>query len=117
LLDNALINTSWEHLLSSFSKRISLWTYRALNFPSRLILLNAVLQALPIYTFSALAAPNFVLTTIRNLQRNFLWQGLNTGKNIALISWEKLCKPKTQGGLGIRDPSIMNKVLSAKIWW
>jgi hypothetical protein len=76
-----------------------------------------VLQALPIYTFSALATPNFVLTTIRNLQRNFLWQGLNTGKKIALISWEKLCKPKTQGGLGIRDPSIMNKVLSAKIWW
>jgi hypothetical protein len=99
LLDNALRNSSWEHLLSSFAKRLSSWTYRALNFPSRLILLKVVLQALPIYTFSALA-PNFVLTTIRNLQRNFLWQGLNTGKKIALISWEKLCKPKTQGGLG-----------------
>jgi hypothetical protein len=117
LIDNALRNSSWEHLLSSFSKRLSSWTYRALNLPSRLTLLQAVLQALPIYSFSALAAPKFVLTTIKSLQRNFIWQGLNTGKKIALVSWDKLCRPKEQGGLGLRDPFIMNKVLSAKIWW
>jgi hypothetical protein len=117
LIDNALQNSSWEHLLSSFTKRLASWTFRALNLPSRLILLQAVLQALPIYSFSALAAPKFVLTTIKCLQRNFIWQGLNTGKKIALVSWDKLCRPKEQGGLGLRDPFIMNKVLSAKIWW
>jgi hypothetical protein len=69
LIDNALRNSSWELLLSSFSKRLSSWTFRALNLPSHLILLKAVLQALPIYTFSALAAPKFVLTTIKSLQR------------------------------------------------
>jgi hypothetical protein len=117
LIDNALRNSSWEHLLSSFSKRLSSWTFRALNLPSRLILLKAVLQALPIYIFSALAAPKFVLTTIKSLQRNFLWQGLAKEKKIALVSWDKLCRPKEQGGLGLRDPAIMNKILSAKIWW
>jgi hypothetical protein len=117
LLDRALRNSSWEGLLTSFSKRLSSWTYRALNLPSRLILLKSVLQALPVYTFSALAAPNFILNAIKALQRNFLWQGLKAGKKFALISWEKLCRPKIQGGLGIRDPSILNKVLSAKIWW
>jgi hypothetical protein len=117
LLDNALRNSSWEHLLSSFSKRLTSWTYRALNLPNRLILLKVVLQALPVYTFSALVAPNFVLNAIKTLQRNFLWQGLKTGKKLALISWDKLCRPKAQGGLGLRDPSTMNKILSAKIWW
>jgi ribonuclease HI len=117
LIDNALRNSSWEHLLSSFSKRLSSWTFRALNLPSRLILLKAILQALPIYVFSALAAPKFILTTIKSLQRNFIWQGLNKEKKIALVSWDKLCRPKEQGGLGLRDPFIMNKVLSAKIWW
>jgi len=117
LIDNALQNSSWELLLSSFSKRLSSWSFRALNLPSRLILLKAVLQALPIYTFLALAAPKFVLTTIKILQRNFISQGLNKENKIALVSWEKLCRPKEQGALGLRDPSIMNKVLSAKIWW
>jgi hypothetical protein len=83
LIDNALRNSSWENLLSSFSKRLSSWTFRALNLPSRLILLKAVLQALPIYAFSVLAAPRFVLNTIKSLQRNFLWQGLNKEKKIA----------------------------------
>jgi hypothetical protein len=36
---------------------------------------------------------------------------------MALVSWDKLCQPKHYGGLGLRDPSIMNKFLSAKIWW
>jgi hypothetical protein len=117
LIDNALKNSSWDLLLSSFSKRLSSWTFRVLNLPSRLILLKAVLQALPIYAFSALAAPKFILTAIKSIQRNFLWQGLAKEKKIALVSWDKLCKPKKQGGLGLRDPGIMNKVLSAKIWW
>jgi ribonuclease HI len=117
LIDNPLRNSSWEHLLSSFAKRLSSWTLRALNLPSRLVLLRSVLQALSIYSFSAMAAPRNVLSIIRNLQRNFLWQGFNTGKKIALVSWDKLCRPKAHGGLGLRDPLIMNKVLTAKIWW
>jgi hypothetical protein len=48
LIDTALRKSSWEHLLYSFSKRLSSWTYRDLNLPSHLILLKAVLQALPI---------------------------------------------------------------------
>jgi hypothetical protein len=66
-----------------------------------------MLQALHVYTFSTLVAPNFVLMAIKTLQRNFLWQGLKTGKKIALISWDK-------GGLGLRDPSAINKILSAR---
>jgi hypothetical protein len=72
LIDNALWNSSWEHLLSSFSKRLSSWTFRALNLPSRLILLKSVLQALSIYAFSMLAAPKFVHNTIKSLQWNFI---------------------------------------------
>jgi len=34
-----------------------------------------------------------------------------------LVSWKKVWKPKNSGGLGLRDPSILNKVLSEKIWW
>jgi hypothetical protein len=83
LLDRALRNSSWESLLTSFSKILSSWTYRALNLPSRLILLKSVLQALPVYTFSALMTPNFILSAIKTLQRNFLWQGLKDGKKFA----------------------------------
>jgi hypothetical protein len=117
LIDNPLRNLSWDSLLSKFRKKLSLWTYRSLNLPGRLILLKSVLQALSVYAFSALVAPNFILTTIRNIQRRFLWQGTKEERKITLVSWQKVCKPKKEGGLGLRDPAILNKVLSEKIWW
>jgi hypothetical protein len=76
-----------------------------------------MLHALPVYSFLALATPNFVHNSIKTLQRNFLWKGLKIGKKLALISWDKICRPKAQGGLGLRDPLTMNKIPSAKIWW
>jgi hypothetical protein len=77
LINKSLQNNSWEGLLSSMGKRLSSWTFRMLNLPSRLILLKSVLQTLPIYSFSALAAPRCILTSIKTLQRNFLWKGEN----------------------------------------
>jgi hypothetical protein len=36
-----------------------------------------VLQAIPLYVFSALATPNSVLNNIKSIQQKFLWQGTN----------------------------------------
>jgi hypothetical protein len=46
-----------------------------------------------------------------------MWQGNKEGRKMSLVSWKKVCSPKKDGGLGLRDPAILNKVLSAKIWW
>jgi len=35
----------------------------------------------------------------------------------ALIAWEKLMLPKVHGGLGIRDPLLINKAYAIKFWW
>ena len=34
-----------------------------------------------------------------------------------LVDWGTVCKPKKAGGLGLRDPEVENRVMSAKIWW
>jgi hypothetical protein len=113
----AASNISWDNLLLSISNRLSNWTFRPLNIASRLVLLKSVLQALPTYLFTALAAPKKVIKAIRSLQRNFLWSGHQPNKKWALVNWDKLCLPKSQGGLGLRDPGKLNQVMGAKIWW
>jgi len=45
--------------------------------------------------FSALLVPKGVLQQIMNTQRNFLWGQEEEKKKLALVAWEKLCKPKT----------------------
>jgi hypothetical protein len=100
----AASSISWDSLLLSISNRLRNWTFRPLNLASRLVLLKSVLQALPTYLFTALAAPKKVIKAIRTLQRNFLWQGLQPNKKWALVNWDKLCMPKSQGGLGTPRP-------------
>lgn len=41
----------------------------------------------------------------------------NTHEDIPLISWNKVCSPKCEGGLGIRKVQDVNMVLSAKLGW
>jgi hypothetical protein len=114
LIDNPLRNSSWDSLLSIFKKRLSLWTFRSLNFPGRLILLKSILQALPVYLFLSLAALTFILNTLRMIQRRFMWQGNKEGRKTSLVSWQRVCNPKKAGGLGLWDPSILKKFLRLK---
>jgi hypothetical protein len=75
------------------------------------------LQAIPLYLFSALATPKRILKVVKNIQRNFLWQGAQSSKKWALVAWNTICLPKSNGGLGIRDPELLNKTMGAKTWW
>lgn len=93
------------------------WTFRALNLAGRLVLTKVVLQSIPIFMLLALSAPKGVLDQIRDIQRGFLWGKDETRKKWALVSWEKICKPKSQGGLGLDDQEILCKAIGAKLWW
>lgn len=106
LIDSALKHVSWHQLIEKMESRLLSWTYRTLNMASRLVLIKVVLQSFPLYLFLVLAALKWVLKRIRNLQHNFLWG--STGQ---------VCKPKIQGGLGLRDPQQSNTLMGARIWW
>jgi hypothetical protein len=110
-------NISWDNLLLSISNRLNNWTFRSLNLAARLVLLKYVLQAFPTYLFTTLAAPQSVIRAIRNIQRSFLWHGHHPNKKWVLVGWDKICRPKALGGLGLRDPGKLNQVMGEKLWW
>ena len=58
-----------------------------------------------------------VLQQFSTIQRDFLWGKEETRKKWALVSWEKIFKPRNQGGLGLDDLEILNKAFGAKLWW
>eukprot|EP00253_Pinus_taeda_P025774 PITA_25774 len=110
-------HSSWTSLLEKLEAKLSLWTHRSLNMASRLVLIKVVLQSMPLYLFSILAAPKWVLKAIKKLQRNFLWGSSGPNRKWALVKWEKACLPKIGGGIGLRDPEHRNMIVGAKIWW
>eukprot|EP00253_Pinus_taeda_P005215 PITA_05215 len=117
LMASALKHTSWGTLLDKLEARLSSWTYRSLNIASRLTLIKSVLQEMPLYLFSILVAPKWVLKAIRNLQRGFLWGSNGLNRKWALLKWTEVCQSKANGGLGLRDPLQTNSTMGEKIWW
>jgi hypothetical protein len=48
----------------------------------------------------------------------FLWQGgkSNSKKN-HLVNWHIVTAPKDHGGLGVKDPKLVNIALGSKLLW
>lgn len=95
--------------------KIERWTFRVLNLAGRFILTKVVLQSIPIFFLYALPSPKGVLHQLRNIQRDFLWGKEETRKKWALMSWDKVCKPKSHGSVGLDDQEILSNVLGAKL--
>lgn len=117
LTDKSLRKLIWEPVINKLQDKTRKWRSRSLNLAGRLVLTKFVLQSIPIFMFSALLAPKGITQQCRNIQRDFLWGKGEEKKKWALVSWEKICKPKTHGGLGLDDTEVLNKVLGEKLWW
>jgi hypothetical protein len=98
-------------------KKLENWAFRTLNTTGRLVLLKEVLQSMPLYLFSALAAPKSILKESGTSKEILCGAGAHKENKWALVAWDKLCLPKLQGGLGLKDPESLNAVLGAKTWW
>eukprot|EP00253_Pinus_taeda_P023228 PITA_23228 len=108
---------NWQGITDKLSNKVANWAFRTLNIAGRIVLAIFVLQAIPVYPLSIMAAPIGICARIREIIRNFIWRGADQKKKWALASWCQLTERKEKGGLGLRDPKTLNKVLGAKLWW
>ncbi|XP_019465435.1 PREDICTED: uncharacterized protein LOC109363636 [Lupinus angustifolius] len=66
---------------------------------------------------NTILAPKKVLSKLTNLRMRFLWGNKIGSKGIAWVSWLEVCKPKSLGGLGVRDLVRFNEALLGKWRW
>lgn len=86
-------------------------------FRGRITLINSVLNSLPIYFLYIFKAPKKIIRKMVRIQRNFLWGGCEEKRKIAWVKWEVVCKPKLEGGLGVKDLEWFNIALLTKWRW
>ncbi|GJU06423.1 RNA-directed DNA polymerase, eukaryota, reverse transcriptase zinc-binding domain protein [Tanacetum coccineum] len=61
--------------------------------------------------------PSTVVNDIDKLFKRFLWNSGESAKGKAIIAWKVVCRPKEQGGLGIKPLKRWNEVLLIKQFW
>jgi hypothetical protein len=114
---NPNCESTWDSLVEHLRKRLCSWRNKYISLGGRIVLINSVLNAIPIFHLSFLKLPNKVRKKIVRIQREFLWGGVKGGRKINWVKWSVVCREKSKGGLGVRDVSWVNFSLLAKWRW
>lgn len=107
----------FSHILDKIERRINTWSSHLLSFGGKIVLIKAVLESISVYTMAALVPPISVMHDIEKIFSNFLWGGEENKRKYHWFSWDNMCYPKSEGGLGFRKISDMCRSLSCKLWW
>ncbi|XP_019239539.1 PREDICTED: uncharacterized protein LOC109219536 [Nicotiana attenuata] len=97
--------------------KITSWTAKKLSYAGRAQLIQTVLFGIQAYWAQLFVIPSKVINTIEAYCRSYLWLGTNTITRKALIAWEKVCTPKSMGGLGLMNMRVWNKAAISKASW
>jgi hypothetical protein len=104
--------STWDPLLEHLRNRLFSWRNKHISLGGRIVLINAVLNAIPIFSLSFMKMPVSVVNKFVTIQRQFLWGGVRGGNKTCWVKWSIICK-----ALGVRDVRLVNQSLLAKWRW
>ncbi|XP_017256437.1 uncharacterized protein LOC108225996 [Daucus carota subsp. sativus] len=111
----------WDPLLTKIRKKLAGWKGRSISIAGRVTLLQAALDSVPMYWFNMFLMPVTVENSLEKIRRNFFWgfkevEGREQSK-MHLLAWNKICRPKCAGGVGIAKIRERNVAMLCKWWW
>jgi hypothetical protein len=103
-------------LIAKVDRYLSGWCALLLSSVGRVVLLNAVLDALPTFAMGALELPPALLRAIEALRRAFLWNAADRASGAkCLVAWDAVCHPKREGGLRIKCLAAKKECMQLKL--
>ncbi|GKE62850.1 RNA-directed DNA polymerase, eukaryota, reverse transcriptase zinc-binding domain protein [Tanacetum coccineum] len=104
-------------LCNKVEERINNWRNKTLSYAGRIQLISYVLSSMQQYWALVYLLPATVIHDLEKLFKRFLWNAGDSAKGKARVSWQVVCKPKDQGGLGIKSLKKWNEVLLIRQFW
>jgi len=91
----------FQNLSHKAHSKLSNWKANALSKAGRVVLIQSNLEALPSHTMQCFQLPASLSSELDRINREFFWKKSNSEKGLPMVAWDKICRPKKLGGLGL----------------
>ncbi|CAL1410310.1 unnamed protein product [Linum trigynum] len=115
LLSGKLRDSDCEVLLEKLTKKIISWRAKKMTYAGRIQLVASVLMGVIQYWLQLFLFAKEFLRKLQKVCSDFLWHGEESGR--AKVVWERISRPKKEGGLGVRDLFTWNRACTDRMLW
>ncbi|GJZ81199.1 RNA-directed DNA polymerase, eukaryota, reverse transcriptase zinc-binding domain protein [Tanacetum coccineum] len=117
MMDKKIRVKDCKSLVDKVRQKLCDWKNKSLSYAGRNQLIASVLSPMQVYLGSVFLIPTTVIKEIETLFKGFLWCNGDLTRGKASVAWKDVCKPKYQGGLGLKPLNLWNKTLLIKHLW
>lgn len=117
ILHKRATSQTFKFIIDKVNDRLSSWKARSLSLAGRATLAKSVIQSIPTYVMQSTFLPKNVCEKVDRKCRGFIWGDEVGHRKVHLVSWDKCCKRKKLGGLGLRMTHEVNKAFMLKASW
>ncbi|KAJ6836360.1 uncharacterized protein M6B38_328170 [Iris pallida] len=101
------------HSLVDFARRrVEGWQAAGLSFGGRIELVRSVITGITMFWFQSIQIPTATIRKVEAICADFIWRG-----GMHAISWDQLCRPRKEGGVGLRPLHTIRKAACVKMAW
>ncbi|GKB03254.1 RNA-directed DNA polymerase, eukaryota, reverse transcriptase zinc-binding domain protein [Tanacetum coccineum] len=111
LMDKKIGVKDCKNLVDKVRQKLCDWKNKSLSYAGRNQLIASVLSSMQVYWGSVFLIPTTVIKEIETLFKGFLWCNEDLTRGKARVAWKDVCKPKYQGGLGLKPLNLTLKVM------
>lgn len=97
---------TWRPIVNMMKRRLVSWKYKHISPGGRIVLINSVLSKLPLY-FSLFPQGSKEGSQNLGWDSDIFQFGKDDSHKVAWVKWSTICRPKSKGGLGIKNSGFI----------